>query len=80
VAFEDNVAQGRSVGPIRGEVCQTLIMGYPIGENVTLDRAFAQAREKNHVRYLNNVTTETSELFAVAYNKQCIAVRGTGYE
>jgi hypothetical protein len=80
VSFENNVAEGRSVGPIRGEVCQAFIMGRPIGEGATIDRALAQAREKNHIRYINNVTTENSGFEAVVYGRHCLSVRGTGYE
>lgn len=80
VAFDDNVTKGHSVGPIRGEMCQGFVMGRPIGEGATLDRAMANAREKNGVRYLNNITTESSGFDAVFYSRRCLSVRATGYQ
>jgi hypothetical protein len=80
VSYEDNVTVGKSVGPIRGESCQQRVMGYPISEPATVDRAMAQAREANKVRYLNNVATENTGFDAVFYARTCVAVKGTGYE
>lgn len=80
VSFDDNVTNGKSVGPVRGDVCQASIMGNPIGEGATIDRAMAAARSKNEVRYLNNVTTETYGFDAVVYGRRCLSVRGTGYQ
>jgi hypothetical protein len=45
LSYEDNITVGKSVGPIRGEHCQKRVMGYPIGEPATLDKAMASARE-----------------------------------
>jgi hypothetical protein len=80
VSYEDNVATGKSVGPVRGESCQASVMGYPIAEPATLDKAIASAREKNKVRYLNNVSTESTGFDAYFYAKRCMTVKGTGYE
>lgn len=44
VSFEDDVSPGKSVGPIRGDDCNWMILGYWIGGMPTLDQAFANAR------------------------------------
>jgi hypothetical protein len=81
ISFDDNVTQGHSSGPVRGEDCQSFVLGYPLGEKPTLDRAFADARKSNgDLRYLNNVSTENTGFDAVVYAKHCIAIAGTGYK
>ena len=80
VAFEDNVRAGKSVGPVRGESCQSHAMGIPIGDPVSLDRAMTRAREKHQLRYMNNVSTETRGFDAYFYGKSCLEVKGTGYQ
>ncbi len=80
LSYEDNVTTGKSVGPVRGESCQKRVMGYPIGDPATLDKAMAAARERHKLRYLNNVSTEQSGFDAVFYAKVCMVVKGTGYE
>jgi len=81
ISFDDNVTQGKSTGPIRGEDCQASVLGYPIGEKPTLDKAFADARKSNgDLRYINNVSTENTGFNAVVYAKRCIAIAGTGYK
>jgi hypothetical protein len=81
ISFDDNVTQGQSFGPVRGEDCQAFVLGYPIGERPTLDKAFADARKSNgDLRYMNNVSTENTGFNAVVYAKRCIAVAGTGYK
>jgi hypothetical protein len=80
VSFDDNVAQGHSVGPVRGESCQAFVLGYPIGERPTLDQAFADARKENQLRYMNNVSTDYDGFNAVFYAKRCMIVKGTGYK
>jgi hypothetical protein len=47
VAFEDNVAKGKSVGPIEGQDCVWSLFGYKLGGEPTLDRAFASARNQS---------------------------------
>jgi hypothetical protein len=80
ISYEDNVMAGRSVGPVRGESCQARVMGYPISEPATLDKAVATAREEHKLRYLNNVSSEMTGFDAVFYGRTCILVKGTGYE
>jgi len=80
VSFDNNVTTGRSVGPVRGESCQAAVMGYPIGESASLDAAMANARAKNQLRYLNNVSTEDGGFDAYFYSKRCLTVKGTGYQ
>lgn len=79
VSFDDNVTQGHSVGPVRGEDCQRFVLGYPIDENPTLDQAFADARKESQIRYMNNVSTDYAGFDAVVYGKRCLVVKGTGY-
>jgi hypothetical protein len=81
VSFDDSVATGQAVGPVRGEDCQSYVMGYPIGERPTLDKAFANAKKVNgSLRYMNNVSTENTGFNAYFYGKTCVAVKGTGYK
>jgi hypothetical protein len=81
VSFDDNVAHGHSVGPVRGEDCQSFVLGYAIGEPPTLDKAFADARKENgQLRYLNNVSTDASGFNALVYRQRCMVVKGTGYK
>lgn len=80
VSFDNNVGAGQSVGPVRGESCQAAVMGYPIGEAASLDGAMANARTKNQLRYLNNVSTEDGRFDAYFYSKRCLIVKGTGYQ
>jgi hypothetical protein len=80
VSLDGNVAQGRGIGPVRGESCQASVLGYPISEQASLDKAVASAREKNQVRYLNNVSTEDGGFDAYFYARRCLIVKGTGYQ
>lgn len=80
VSLDGNVASGRGVGPVQGESCQGFVFGYPLGERATLDRAIADSRERNHIRYLNNVSTEYSGFNAYVYASNCLVVKGTGYQ
>jgi len=81
VSFEDSVATGQAVGPITGESCQAAVMGYPLGERPTLDKAFADARKSNGtLRYMNNVYSENTGFNAYFYSKRCISVKGSGYK
>jgi hypothetical protein len=79
VSFEDDVTAGRAVGPVRGEDCQRFVLGYPIGERPTLDKAFADTRKESGLRYIDNVSTENTGFNAVVYRERCLAVKGTGY-
>jgi hypothetical protein len=80
ISFDDSIATGHSVGPVEGESCQASVMGYPIGEPPTLDKAFADARKSNgSLRYINNVYSENTGFNAYVYARHCIAIKGTGY-
>ncbi|HKY34620.1 MAG TPA: hypothetical protein VJN18_01665 [Polyangiaceae bacterium] len=80
VSLDGNVTEGRSVGPVRGESCQAMVMGYPISEQASLDKAVANAREKSQLRYINNVSTEDGGFDAYFYARRCLIVKGTGYQ
>jgi hypothetical protein len=79
VSFDDDITAGHAVGPVRGEDCQEIVLGYPLGERPTLDKAFARTRSSNELRYMDNVSTENTGFNAYVYRKRCIAVKGTGY-
>lgn len=55
VSFEDNVAKGKAVGPIRGEDCMWQLFGYQLGGQPTLDKAFANARNNASSGLLSSV-------------------------
>lgn len=46
VAFSDDVKKGTSVGNIRGEDCTWSVLGYKMGGEPTLDRAFINAKNQ----------------------------------
>ncbi|MEY4064031.1 MAG: hypothetical protein RIR26_239 [Pseudomonadota bacterium] len=84
IGFEDDIQAGKGAGPIRGEDCQWIVLGYEIGGRVKLDRAFQAARSASNVkgdlRYINNVKTEWDGFNAgniVA--KNCLVVKAMGY-
>jgi hypothetical protein len=84
LAFEDDVQTGKGAGPIRGEDCLWVVLGYPTGPNPTLDKALQSARSANNakrdLRYLNNVKTEWDGFNAAGFvAKQCLVVKATGY-
>lgn len=68
VAFEDDVAKGKSVGPIRGEDCIWSILGYKMGGTPTLDRAFANARNQSN----SGITSAFTSGHAPASSDQAI--------
>jgi hypothetical protein len=80
VSFDGDLSAGHAVGPVRGESCQQMVMGYPIGEPATLDKAVADARQKNGLRYMSDVSTENTGFNAVVYEKRCLVAKGTGYQ
>lgn len=45
VSYDENVAKGVSVGPIRGADCTWFVLGHVLGSQPTLDRALANARQ-----------------------------------
>jgi hypothetical protein len=80
VSFDGNLAEGKGVGPVRGESCQAFVMGYAIGEAPTLDKAVADARTHSNLRYLVDVATDNAGFDAYVYRKYCLVVKGTGYQ
>jgi hypothetical protein len=80
VSFDGNLAPGTGIGPVRGESCQAFVMGYPIGEAPTLDKAVADAEEQHKLRYMSNMSTDVDGLNAVVYVRNCVVVKGTGYQ
>ena len=60
VSFDDNVAKGTSVGPIRGEDCIWSIMGYKMGGFPTLDKAMANARTQSTSGITDSFKTSTA--------------------
>ncbi len=44
VAFDTDVKKGKSIGNIQGEDCIWTVMGYRLGGQPSLDRAFTNAR------------------------------------
>lgn len=95
ISFDDGLKKGKSIGPIRGEDCTWTVLGYKLGGNPTLDKAFINARKQSGalgaatgmgssgedaLRYINNVTTSNDGFNAVVVAKQCLVVTGNGYK
>jgi hypothetical protein len=45
VSFDENVAKGATVGPMRGGDCTWFVLGHTMGSEPTLDRALLNARQ-----------------------------------
>jgi hypothetical protein len=80
ISFDGEVARGKGMGPVRGESCQSRVMGYSVNEAPTLDKAVANAMSKHNLRYINNVSTENTGFSAVVYARNCLVVKGTGFQ
>lgn len=83
VSFDDNLSPGQSVGNIRGESCQSMILGFATGAEPTLDLALEKAQKalKNQrLRYITDLSTSNSDFDAFFYKKFCIIVKGIGYK
>lgn len=96
LGFEENVAKGKSLGPIEGSDCVYSVFGYPLGGAPTLSRAIMNARKGKHAavsdavggqdklgegaRYLNNVSVSHDGFNAFVFAKQCILISATGYK
>lgn len=80
VSFDGNMAPGRGIGPTTGESCQAFVLGYPISSPPTLDKAVADAQEHHKLRYMSDLSTDTSGFNAVVYAKNCVTVKGTGFQ
>ncbi len=46
LSYDENVAKGKSLGPVLGEDCTWTILGYKLGGYPKLERAFASARNQ----------------------------------
>jgi len=94
ISFDGDFKKGKSVGTIRGEDCTWTVLGYKLGGDPTLDKAFInankqagalasagfkQAEGKNALRYVNNVHTEAEGFNAYLFGKNCIVLTGVGY-
>lgn len=82
-SFDDNLSPGQSVGNIRGESCQSAIMGIPTGPEPSLDLALEKVQKAikgQRLRYVNDLSTTTSGFDAIFYSKFCIIVKGIGYK
>ncbi len=62
VSFEEEVEKGKSVGPIRGQDCTWSILGYQMGGDPTLDKAFANARSQADSGILSTIKADSSAL------------------
>ena len=82
VSFEEDTTKGKGVGPIRGEDCVWMVLGYWLGGLPTLDKAFTSARQQaGSVRYLTNVASTTDGFNAGGIvGKSCIIVKGSGFK
>ena len=96
IGFDDNPQKGTSVGNIRGEDCTYALLGYKLGGDPTIDKAFINAKNQassmesagfkkdashaNAIRYVNNVSTGHEGFDAGLFAKNCITVTGVGYK
>ena len=46
ISFDDNLAKGKSIGPIRGEDCTWTVLGHQLGGAPTIDKAFINAKNQ----------------------------------
>lgn len=92
ISFDDILTKGASMGNIRGEDCQTKILGYATGPAPKLDRAIQSLQNQTPgtdnksgpggraIRYLTDVTTEWDKFDIGLYAKHCLIVKGRGYK
>jgi hypothetical protein len=96
IGFDDNPQKGISVGNVRGEDCTYMLLGYKLGGDPTVDKAFINAKNQasslesagfkndashaNAIRYVNNVSTGHDGFDAGLFAKNCIVVTGVGYK
>lgn len=59
ISFDDDVSSGKSLGPVEGEDCIWSILGYRLGGNPTLDRAFASARAQSKSQITDVVSSSS---------------------
>ena len=95
VSFDNDVTEGKSVGPVKGEDCTWMVFGQWLGGNPTVDKAFINAMNQagaaesagfgkgergQKLRYINNVATDNSGFMLGGFlGKSCLVVNGVGY-
>lgn len=95
ISFSDDVSKGQSVGMIEGQDCTWHVMGYKLGGEPTISKAFSNtqhqadgvasaglkdAKNGNNLRYVNNVSTERGGFDAKIFGKDCLMVKAQGYK
>ena len=81
VSMVDTPTPGKSVGPVLAKDCATRVFGIGASATgVTIDKALQNGRTKSNFRYLNNFSIDTSETHIIVYERNCIDVRGQGYQ
>lgn len=96
VAFSDDVTKGKSVGQVEGQDCTWTLLGYKLGGEPTISKAFSNTHKQadfmqsagmssthentNTVRYVNNVTSSRTGFNAYVVGKDCLVVKGIGYK
>ena len=61
VAFDDDFKKGKSIGNVRGEDCQTWILGYPLGPSPKLDRAVEHLQRQTEGKTVDVTTDERNK-------------------
>ena len=94
ISFSDDITKGKSAGNVEGKDCTWMILGYWLGGQPTIDKAFMNAQNQasgmesagfgkgdrgNQLRYINNVSTENEGFNAGVVGKKCLVVSGVGY-
>lgn len=94
VSFTDNISKGKSSGMVQGQDCTWHVLGYTLGDQPTVDKAFINTRNQsdamasaglnkseseNPLRYVNNVSVERGGFDAKIFGKNCLVVKGEGF-
>ncbi len=94
VSFDNDLTEGKSAGPVKGEDCTWMVLGYWLGGQPTVDKAFTNAMNQaggmesagfgtggrgQKLRYINNVNTDSDGFNVGFLGKQCLTVNGLGY-
>ena len=94
-SYDDDIGKGDAVGPVRGADCMWTVLGVTLGDQPTLDRAMANARNQRgegvtdgleeadaskELRYINGMSTEWDGFDAGVVSKQCLVVKGAGFK
>jgi hypothetical protein len=96
IGFDENVSKGKNMGPVEGADCVYQVLGYWLGGQPTLQRAFMNARKGKvssladaggggegvggELRYMNNAVVSTDGFNAGIFGKKCINVTATGFK